>query len=135
MDQLSYDEVIYLSYEEVVEIHDTIIAETGGGAGIKDASALSSSVEQPMQNVFGQELYDTIARKAAALGFFLNANHCFQDGNKRTAYTCMDVFLRQNGYKIAAPVDSSEQVLVAVADARMTQDDFFVWVEEHVVSL
>ena len=125
----------YLSYEQVVEIHEDIVAESGGSAGIRDAGALSSCVEQP-QGGFGDfEYYPTIAAKAAILCFLIAENHPFVDGNKRTAHASMETFLGMNGYELNADVDESEQVILALAASQMTQEDFMTWVENHVVPL
>jgi death-on-curing protein len=48
----------------------------------------------------GNELYPSLAEKAAALGFSLIQNHPFADGNKRTGHATIEVFLAPNGYEI-----------------------------------
>jgi hypothetical protein len=47
-------------------------------------------------------LHKTIAEQAAAYLYHLAMNHPFVDGNKRTAFAVMDVFLRVNGYRLVA---------------------------------
>jgi len=51
----------------------------------KDRGLLDSAVNRPFQTFGGQELYETIYKKAAALFHSLTCNHCFHNGNKRTA--------------------------------------------------
>jgi len=41
----------------------------------------------------GEDLYPTVAEKAAVLGFALAKNHSFVDGNKRAAHAAMEVLL------------------------------------------
>ncbi len=72
---------------------------------------------------------------AAALGFSLTSNHGFKDGNKRVGFTAMDVFLRLNGHKIAAPVDEAERVTLAVASHALTREQFAEWVRAHITAL
>ena len=124
----------YVSYEDVVNIHDIALRKHGGSAGIRDDGALISCVEQPQQTFFGQDLYPTIATKAAVLCYFLVENHPFVDANKRTAYVSMEYFLTLNGYELNVSVDEAEAVILRVASAQMTQEEFLNWVQDHIVS-
>jgi prophage maintenance system killer protein len=47
----------------------------------------------------------------------------------------MDTFLRLNGFRIAAPLDESEAVSLAVASHTITRDDFTAWVQAHTAPL
>jgi death-on-curing protein len=51
----------------VYEIHDTIIAETGGLPGLRDATLLHAAVARPFAAFGGKEFYVTDFEKAAAL--------------------------------------------------------------------
>ncbi len=77
--------VRYLSLHEVLIIHEFAIEEFGGSSGIMSLERLGGSVETPKQQIFGEELYPDLFSKAAILFFLLVKNHCFVDGNKRTA--------------------------------------------------
>ncbi|MNN72877.1 Toxin Doc [compost metagenome] len=50
--------------------------------------------------MFGEDAYPTLFDKAAALLEFLVKNHCFHNGNKRTAYLAVKSFLILNGYHL-----------------------------------
>jgi death-on-curing protein len=75
---------------------------TGGLMGIRDLGALESAIAQPYMTFDGNELYPSLAEKAAALGFSLIQNHPFADGNKRTGHAVMEGYLVANGYEIIA---------------------------------
>ena len=45
----------YLTLAEVIELHDRIISETGGGTGLRDLGALESALAQPRQTFGGEE--------------------------------------------------------------------------------
>jgi death-on-curing family protein len=64
---------------------------------------LESSVRQPFQSAFGEDAYPTIQDKAACLFHSLIANHCFQNGNKRTGVLALDQFAYANGYVLTIP--------------------------------
>ena len=86
-------------------IHERSLAEYGGDPGVRDQGLLESAVAQPRARFGGNDLYPSIAEKAAALAFSLVKNHPFFDGNKRTGYGAMMMFLSRNGHTINAPLD------------------------------
>src|ERR1700694_1193057 len=104
----------YLSLGEVVELHQRLLALTGGTSGIRDLGLLESALAQPQATFGGADLHPTIVDKAAALGFSLVANHPFLDGNKRVGHAAMEVFLVLNGYEIDATVSEQERVMLDV---------------------
>lgn len=67
----------------------------------KDLALLESSVARPFQTFGGEDLFPTIPHKAAALFHGLVCNHCFNNGNKRTAVIALDFFLLLNGRMMA----------------------------------
>ena len=82
----------FLTFEEVVAIHDDLIAEFGGGSGLRDMGALESALMRPQMGY-----YDGPVQEAAALMESLAMNHPFVDGNKRVAFFATATFLRLNG--------------------------------------
>jgi death-on-curing protein len=99
----------YLTLAEVVELHELVLAATGGAAGVRDLGGLESALAQPKATFDGRDLHQTLVEKAAALGFSLVQNHPFVDGNKRTAHAAMETFLVLNGSEIAASVNEQER--------------------------
>lgn len=88
----------YLTIAEVLETYQRVMQQTGGLVGIRDLGALESAIAQPYMTFGGNELYPSLAEKAAALGFSLIQNHPFADGNKCTGHAAMETFLALNGY-------------------------------------
>lgn len=70
----------------VYEIHEVIIADTGGLPGLREASLLHAAVARPYASFGGEDLYPTDFEKAAALFHSLIKSHPFMDGTKRTAF-------------------------------------------------
>ena len=122
----------YLTFHEAFVLHDGIIDSTGGASGIRDIAALESALAQPKATFGGIELYPDIISKAAALGFFIVANHPFMDGNKRLGHAAMEVFLVLNGYEIEANSDEQEQIILAVASGQLKRAEFEKWVSDHI---
>jgi len=125
----------YLTISEVLEIHDRLIRQSGGGSGLRDVGALESSVAQPRMTFDGKELYPTISEKASALGFSLIQNHPFVDGNKRTGHAAIEIFLVMNGYQINAHVDEQENVILLVAAGEIGRASFNDWLRNHIQTM
>ena len=123
----------YLSLEEIIAVHAKVTAQSGGILGLRDRGALESAVAQPEMTFGGDDLYPTIAERAAALGHSLIQNHPFLDGNKRVGHAAIEVFLVLNGYEISAPVDEQEQVILTVANGRMSRAELGEWLKSRIV--
>jgi death-on-curing protein len=124
----------YLTVDEVLELHRQVLQATGGGAGVRDSGALDSAVTQPQMRFGGQDLYPTLAEKAAALGFSLVRNHPFVDGNKRVGHAALETFLVLNRHELAAGVDEQEQVFLSLAAGTLSREDFTAWVQAHLTA-
>jgi death-on-curing protein len=116
-------------------LHAKVIAQSGGGLGLRDRGALETAVAQPEMTFGGEDLYPTIAEKAAALGHSLIQNHPFVDGNKRVGHAAMEVFLVLNGYEISASADEQEGIVLSLASGQMSRAEFGEWVTQHVVAV
>ena len=127
--------MIYLTTDEVIQLHEWLIQQSGGSAGIRDRGLIDSAASQPQATFGGQELCPTLADKAAALGFLLARNHGFIDGNKRIAHAAMETFLVRNGFEVTATTDEQEAVFLSLAAGTMTHEQFAAWVRQHVVPL
>jgi death on curing protein len=123
----------YLVLDEVLQLHQRLIEQSGGTSGIRDLGGLESALAQPQMTFSGQELYPTIAEKASALGFSLIMNHPFLDGNKRIGHASMEVFLVLNNFEIQASVDEQEQVVLRVASGEWERDEFTKWLRDRIV--
>lgn len=119
----------YLSLEEIIALHAKVTAQSGGILGLRDRGALESAVAQPEMTFGGDDLYPTVAEQAAALGHSLIQNHPFLDGNKRVGHAAIEVFLVLNGYEISAPVDEQEQIILTLANGRMSRVELGEWLK------
>lgn len=123
----------YLTLGEVLALHQRILQQTGGGAGLRDLGALEAAIGQPRQSFGGADLYPDLASKAAILAYTLIQNHPFVDGNKRVGHAALEVFLVLNGVELDTTVDDAEATIVAVASGKVGRDEFLSWVRRHVV--
>ena len=123
----------YVTLAESLAIHDRILTQSGGLAGILSLGALESALAQPFATFGGQALDPALVDKAAALGFSMLNNHPFVDGNKRTGHAVMEMYLMLNGYGIEATMDEQVDVIVQVAAGERDRKQFVEWLRIHVV--
>jgi death-on-curing protein len=73
-------EIVFLSFAEVIEIHQDQIHRYGGESGLRDMELLKSALGMPSATFGGQFLHTDIYEMAAAYLFHLVQNHPFVDG-------------------------------------------------------
>jgi death-on-curing protein len=92
-------EPLFLSLDEVLEIHEQQIERYGGSAGLRDGAGLESAVATPQATFGGEFLHTSIPAMAAAYLFHLCQNHAFIDGNKRVGANAAIAFLLMNNWE------------------------------------
>lgn len=125
----------YLTIQEVLFIHFRVIERFGGMDGVLNLAGLESAVARPQATVEGADLYASVFEKAAALLHSLVLNHPFQDGNKRTAFTALGLFLRFNGVELEGSRTDAEDLVVNVADTHVDLDTIVSWLQSHSRSI
>lgn len=124
-------EWIWVDPDVALAVHEEQLAEHGGSAGIRDAGLLESALARP-KNVAAYGEPD-FAELAASYGFGIARNHPFVDGNKRTAFVSVELFLRLNGYQLVADDAACVLTMLAVAVGEMDEAIFADWLRRHCV--
>jgi len=93
-------EPLFLTLDEVLEIHSQQTELYGGSDGVRDPAGLESAVAMPMATFGGEFLHPTIPSIAAAYLFHICQNHAFIDGNKRTGANAAITFLLINDWEL-----------------------------------
>ncbi|VXD16916.1 Death-on-curing family protein [Planktothrix serta PCC 8927] len=120
-------------FEDIVQvIHQDQIQQHGGSLGLRDENLLSASLARPRHLfAYGQpDLFDL----AAAYGYGLAKNHPFIDGNKRTAFMAMYVFLGLNSYLLEVPEIEVVQMMEQLATDQETQESLAQWLRKNSVN-
>jgi len=110
-------------------VHDEQLAEHGGAAGTRDEGLFESALARP-RHVAAYGTPDAAAL-AAAYGYGIARNHPFIDGNKRTAFVAVELFLELNGYCLTATDADCVLTMLKVAAGETTEEDFAAWVRVH----
>jgi death-on-curing protein len=125
------NKIIYLSTIHVLVIHDQMIKRFGGLSGIRDLGFLESAVGRPQATFDGDDLYNTIFSKVAALLQSLLKNHPFVDGNKRTALASAGILLKLNGYQLGNDHDNEVDFALKVDNDDLPIEQIAEWLEKH----
>ena len=114
-----------LSPELVELIHDEVLnpGELVGRAHDKSLEGALSRVDYRL--AYG--LIDDAFALAACYAEVIAQGHCFNDGNKRTAYQSMDVCLDVNGIAINWTVEDVADRIILLAQGKLEAEDFAQW--------
>ena len=121
-----------ISVKEAGEIHKILIEAFGGSHGIRDMASLDSALARPFQTFGKDDLYPTPIHKAAALIESLLINHPFVDGNKRTGYVLMRIFLINNGLDINTTQEDKYIFVINIASGKTKFEEILDWLTKHV---
>jgi death-on-curing family protein len=98
------EDISFLSAEDVNQIHWSLVRDFSKSRdpidppGLRSTDLLESAVFRPHTAIGESSKYPSIAMSGAALFHALVHDHCFHNGNKRTALVALLVFLDKNGY-------------------------------------
>lgn len=109
---------------------------TGSGRqGIVSEDTVAAAIQRPFNGY-----YNTIYQRAGVLLFSLATYHGYTDGNKRTAFLMLNLFLDRSGYKLVEePKAERERELVefieraANANLGVTVEDTIGWIKTRII--
>jgi death on curing protein len=111
--------------ELVIKIHDTVLnpGELAGFAGDKSLEGALARIENRLAYDLINDVYDLGAAYAVAIA----QGHCFNDGNKRTAFRVMQVCLDLNGIEIDVDALDIGPIIVRTAQGLLDEGELGHW--------
>ncbi len=125
---------LFLTLDEVLSLHAEQIRLFGGSSGIRDLDLLQSAMGSVEATFGGAFLHETTFAMAAAYLYGICRNHPFIDGNKRTAVGAALTFLEMNGFEVDADEDAFYDLVIGVAEGRVSKASIAVFLEKHARS-
>ena len=120
----------WLDRVDCLAIHESMLAQHGGLAGVRDDNMLESALAKP-RHLFAYGAPD-LPDLAAAYAAGIIRNHPFLDGNKRTGFMTAMAFLELNGWTFAAgEVDAVVQTLALAAGA-LDKAGYAAWLRRNL---
>jgi death on curing protein len=112
-------------------LHEESLATFGGATGLRDEGLLDSALDRA-PNCWLYEKSVDLADLAAAYGFGLAKNHAFVDGNKRTAFLSMGLFLAINGKRLRVDRVLAIHTVLNLAAGTLDEPALAAWIREHI---
>ena len=142
IDKTTKEEPFHATYENAMEEIRLLRDKFGGSVlfGNEKDDSFKSSIGQIYQTFGGEELYPSVAEKAAMLLYLVTKNHSFSDGNKRIAATLFLWFLNNNRilYRKDGSKRLADNTLVAltlmIAESRTEEKDVMVKVVVNLIN-
>lgn len=97
----------YLQLEDLIEIGNLLIQDFQ----VKDIGLLESAVKRPMTKIYGNEIYESLEEKIAALLQSLSLNMALVSGNKVLAWAAIRTFARLNQRDLKVTASRAEQII------------------------
>jgi len=129
-----YSDVVFLSLEDLLMVHQDQLDRYGGQEGVRDQGGVESAMNAS-RFWMTYEQYDPIDLMpgiAAAYLWVFATNQYFIDGNKRTGAACADVFLQMNGYEMACADDEIYRMTKLVAKRYLSREGVLEWIRDVV---
>jgi death-on-curing protein len=123
--------VIFLSPQDVVEIHEFVIEghELQGMARDKSIEAIIGRIDNRI--AFG--MIRDVFELAACYACYLSVGHAFRDANKRTAFAAMDVCLSLNGISLAYDAAEIGTLIVKAAQGIVDESELADWLRSRAL--
>jgi death-on-curing protein len=123
-------EVVWLDLDIVLDVQSEQLALFGGAEGVRDQGLLESALARPInKHAYGE---NSIASLAAAYAFGIARNHPFVDGNKRTAFAAIIVFLGLNGIDFAVKPEEATAVMLDLAAGAIDENTLARWISDNL---
>jgi death-on-curing protein len=121
---------VFLTLDEVLEIHHQQIELYGGAHGLRDPGALESAVATPQATFGGEYLHGSLYLMAATYLFHVTQNHPFIDGNKRAGANTAIAFLLMNNLEPLFSEEALVDLVLGVAQGVISKERIARFFEE-----
>jgi death-on-curing protein len=122
---------VILNAELVEALHDAALnpGDLSGRAKDKSLEGALSRVDNRLLYGMINDVFDLAAAYAAAV----SQGHCFNDGNKRTAFDAMNFCLEMNGIILDWKTEEVGQKIIALAQGRLEDQDLADWLRDKAI--
>lgn len=120
----------WISKPALLWLHEESLSMFGGASGLRDEGLLDSALARPL-NTHAYRPASSLAELASSYAFGIAKNHAFIDGNKRTAFLAIGVFLSMNRYRLRASQLDAIEMMLALAAGERTEAQLAEWILLH----
>ena len=123
---------VWIDARAILFLHEESLAMFGGARGLRDVGLLESALARPVNQRLHEPDVD-IAELAAAYAFGLAKNHPFVDGNKRTAFLALGLFLAVNGWRLESTQIDAIETMLSLAKGALDEGSLASWIRGRSV--
>ncbi len=124
----------YVRADVLRNVHGRLLERYGGVAGVRDENGLESAMARP-ENLAFYEGVTSLGALGGAMVWALLRNHPFADGNKRSAFAALMIFLEINGHRITCSEVEETAMILRAAASEITEDELKASVERNIAPL
>jgi len=119
---------VLLSVDLADDLHEAVLnpGELPGRARDKSLDAALARVDNRLAYGMVNDIFDLAAAYAMAVA----RGHCFNDGNKRTAFRVMDACFVLNGMTFQWDTEEIGQIIIRCAQGLMEDGDLADWLRD-----
>jgi death on curing protein len=122
----------WVDKQALLYLHEESLAMFGGARGIRDEGLLDSAMARPINQLLHNKSCD-LADLAAAYGFGIAKNYPFVDGNKRSAFMAIGLFLRLNAQRLRVDQVDAVTTIVSLAAGTLDEVELAAWIRSHMM--
>lgn len=125
------NEPVWITREDCLAYHESLLERFGGLSGIRDESLLDSALNRPKHLLaYGKP---SIFQMAASYAHGIVKNHPFLDGNKRAGFIAAALFIETNGFQFRAPEEEAVLETLSLAAGETSEEAVAAWLERTSV--
>jgi death-on-curing protein len=126
------NEPTWITREDCLAYHESLLERFGGLSGIRDEGLLDSALNKPKHLFYYGK--PTVFEMAAAYAHGIVKNHPFLDGNKRAGFLVGAIFVELNGYRFQASEEEAVLETLALAAGESSEEAYAAWMERNSVA-
>ena len=121
--------MIFLSAEEVIEIHEVVIAsnELQGMAANKSIHAIIARIDNRISYGFIRDNFEL----ASCYACYIAVGRAFHDANKRTAFAAMDICLALNDIRLEYDSEEIGEIIIKAAQGVIDEMELAEWLRSQ----
>ncbi len=122
--------MIFLSVEEVIEIHEGVIAsnEMKGMVASKSIHAIIARIDNRITYGLIRDKFEL----ASCYACYIAVGHSFHDANKRTAFAAMDICLALNDIHLEYDSGEIGEIIIKAAQGVIDEMELAEWLRAQV---
>jgi death-on-curing protein len=125
------NEPVWITREDCLAYHESLLERFGGLPGIRDESLLDSALNRPKHLfTYGEP---SIFQMAASYAHGIVKNHPFLDGNKRAGFIAAALFIETNGFRFEALEEEAVLETLSLAAGETSEEAYSAWLERTSV--